>query len=361
MAMKVGIVGMPNAGKSSLFNALTKAGAEAANYPFTTIEPNVAVVPVRDERLVRVAETVGASEIVWDVIEVHDIAGLVAGASEGEGLGNRFLANIRETDAILHVVRAHHDPGILHSEGSVDPARDIETIETELMYADLEQAERRLERVVRQARSGDKAAVAEEGWLREVIAALQAGRPVRTVPAPDAAPEALRNLGSLTAKPVLFVANVDEGSDAVPEVVAAHAAASDAVAVAVSSRLEAELAELDEDEAAAMRADLGLSESGLERVARGAFALLHLLAFFTAGEGKPAQSWHLREGLTAWHAAGQIHSDIQKGFVRAEVIGADALVEAGGYAGARERGTLRLEGRDYVMRDGDVITVKFTP
>ena len=359
--MKVGIVGMPNAGKSSLFNALTKAGAEAANYPFTTIEPNVAVVPVRDERLERVAETLGASEIVWDVIAVHDIAGLVSGASEGEGLGNKFLANIRETDAIVHVVRAHHDDSILHSEGSVDPMRDIETIETELIYADLEQAERRIDRVVRQARGGDKAAIAEEAWLREVIAALQEGRTVRTVPVPEAAPDALRNLSPLTAKPVLFVANVDEGSEEVPPEIEAHAAAQDAVAVAVSSRLEAELSELDDEDAAAMRADLGVSESGLDRVTHGAFALLHLIAFFTAGEAKPAQSWHLRTGLTAWHAAGAIHSDIQKGFVRAEVIGADALVEAGGYAGARERGTLRLEGRDYVMRDGDVITVKFTP
>jgi hypothetical protein len=259
------------------------------------------------------------------------------------------------------VVRAHHDDAILHSEGSVDPLRDIETVETELIYADLEQAERRVDRVVRQARGGDKAAVAEEAWLREVIAALQEGRTVRTVPVPEAAPEALRNLSPLTAKPVLFVANIDEGSDAVPPEIAAHAAAQDAVAVAVSSRLEAELSELDEDEAAAMRADLGVGESGLDRVAHGAFALLHLIAFFTAGEAKPAQSWHLRKGLTAWHAAGAIHSDIQKGFVRAEVIGADALVDAGGYAGARERGTLRLEGRDYVMQDGDVITVKFTP
>jgi ribosome-binding ATPase len=359
--MKVGIVGMPNAGKSSLFNALTKAGAEAANYPFTTIEPNVAVVGVRDERLERVAATVGASEIVWDVIAFHDIAGLVSGASEGEGLGNKFLANIRETDAIVHVVRAHHDESILHSEGSVDPMRDIETIETELIYADLEQAERRVDRVARQARGGDKAAVAEEAWLREVIAALQEGRTVRTVAVPEAAPDALRNLSPLTAKPVLFVANVDEGDDEVPPEIAAHAAAQDAVAVAISSRLEAELSELDDEDAAAMRADLGVSESGLDRVTHGAFSLLHLIAFFTAGEGKPAQSWHLRKGLTAWHAAGEIHTDIQKGFVRAEVIGAEALVEAGGYAGARERGTLRLEGRDYVMQDGDVLTVKFTP
>jgi GTP-binding protein YchF len=359
--MKVGIVGMPNAGKSSLFNALTKAGAEAANYPFTTIEPNVAIVPVRDERMEQVAELLKASEIVWDTIAFHDIAGLVKGASEGEGLGNKFLANIRETDAIIHVVRAHTDSSILHSEGSVDPARDIETIETELIYADLEQAERRLERVLRMARGGDKEATAEEAWLRAVVAALQSGKPVRGIPVPDAAPESLRNLNPLTSKPVLFVANVDEGDDAVPPEIQAHADAIGAGAVAVSSRLEAELGEMDDADAAEMRADLGVSESGLDRVAQGAFALLHLNSFFTAGEGTIAQSWHLKDGLTAWHAAGEIHTDIQKGFVRAEVISWDALVDAGGFAGARERGTLRLEGRDYVMRDGDVINVKFTP
>lgn len=350
---------MPNAGKSSLFNALTKAGAEAANYPFTTIEPNVAVVPVVDERLERVSEVVGCSEIVWDTIAFHDIAGLVAGASKGEGLGNQFLANIRETDALVHVVRAHGDPNVIHSEGSVDPARDIDTIETELVYADLEQAERRHQRVVREARGGDKHAIAEERWLAQVIAALQEGRPARTVPVPDEAPDAARLLQPLTAKPVLFVANVDEGDDDVPAQVAEHAATHGARAVAISSRLEAELSELDDEEAAAMRADLGVSESGLQRVVRGAFELLELLAFFTAGEAKPAQCRHLRRGLTAWHAAGEIHTDIQKGFVRAEVIGWEQLVDAGGYAGARDRGTLRLEGRDYVMCDGDVITVRF--
>jgi GTP-binding protein YchF len=359
--MKVGIVGLPNAGKSSLFNALTKAGAEAANYPFTTIEPNIAVVPVVDDRLVRVSETIGSSELVWDTIDFHDIAGLVRGASEGEGLGNKFLANIRETDALVHVVRAHTDAGVIHPEGEVDPLRDIEIIETELVYADLEQAERRHAKVVRDARGGDKTAIAEEAWLREVVEALQAGNAVRTVPVPDAAPNAARDLGSLTSKPVLFVANVDEGDDAVPDAIARHAAAQGAVAVAVSSRLEAELSELDDEDAAAMRADLGVAESGLQRVVHGAFALLDLIAFFTAGEAKPAQSWHLRRGMTAWHAAGEIHSDIQKGFVRAEVIAWEALVDAGGYAGARDRGTLRLEGRDYVMGDGDVITVKFTP
>jgi ribosome-binding ATPase len=368
VSTRIGIVGMPNAGKSSLFNALTKAGAEAANYPFTTIEPNVAVVPVRDARLEEVARTVGASEIVWDTIDFHDIAGLVAGAHKGEGLGNRFLANIRETHALVHVVRAHGDEGVVHPEGSVDPLRDIETIEAELVLADLEQAERRVERVAKQARGGDRVAVAEEAWLRAVIEQLQAGRPARGLPVPEEAPGAARELGALTSKPVLFVANVDEGSEEVPAQIAAHAAAQGARAVAISSRIESELAELDDEDAAAMREELlgrppGGPDGGapIQRVVREAFALLELIAFFTAGEAKPAQSWHLRRGLTAWHAAGEIHSDIQKGFVRAEVIGWRELVDAGGYAGARERGTLRLEGRDYAMADGDVITVKFTP
>ncbi len=313
----------------------------------------MAIVPVRDTRMEQVAALLKSSEIVWDTIAFHDIAGLVKGASEGEGLGNKFLANIRETDAIVHVVRSHTDSSILHSEGSVDPARDIETIETELIYADLEQAERRHERVLRQARGGDKELTAEQRWLEAIIAELQAGKTVRATvvdhPVPDAAPESLRNLSPLTSKPVLFVVNVDEGSDEIPPEILAHAEAIGAKAVAVSSRLEAELSEMDEEDAAEMRADLGVSESGLERVAQGAFALLQLNSFFTAGEGTIAQSWHLRDGLTAWHAAGQIHTDIQKGFVRAEVIGWDALVDAGGYAGARERGTLRVEGRDYVV------------
>ncbi len=359
--MKVGIVGMPNAGKSSLFNALTRAGAEAANYPFTTIEPNVAIVPVADDRLEQVAELLKASNVVHDTIAFHDIAGLVRGASEGEGLGNKFLANIRETDALVHVVRAHGDDNVIHPEGRVDPRADIDTIETELIYADLEQAERRLERVVKAARGGDKVAVAEGEWLRVLIAALQEGRPARTVPPPADAPHALRDLSPLTAKPVLFVANVDEGDDTVPAEVVEHAAAHGAQAVAVSSRIEAELSELDDEEAAVMREELGIAESGLQRIVRGAFSLLDLIAFFTVGEAKPAQSWHLRRGLTAWHAAGQIHSDIQRGFVRAEVIAWDALLDAGGYGVARERGTLRVEGRDYAMQDGDVLTVKFTP
>ncbi len=359
--MKVGIIGMPNAGKSSLFNALTRAGAQAANYPFTTIEPNVAVVPVEDERIERVAATVGASEIVWDTIAFHDIAGLVAGAHKGEGLGNQFLANIRETDALLHVVRVHGDSNVIHPEGSVDPQRDIEIIETELIFADLEQAERRHQRVAREARGGDSHAIAQEQWLAAVIEALSGGRPARTVPLPDDAPDAMRLLAPLTGKPVLFVANVDEGDGELPAVVAEHAAAQRAGAVAIPSRLEAELSELSDEDAAAMRADLQLNASGLELVVSGAFQLLELIAFFTADEAKPAQSWHLKRGSTAWDAAGAIHSDIQKGFVRAEIIGCEALVEAGGYSAARERGTLRTEGRDYLVADGDVITVNFTP
>jgi len=250
---------------------------------------------------------------------------------------------------------------VVHPEGKVDPLSDIDTIETELVYADLEQAERRRERVIRTARGGDRHAIAEAEWLGKVIEALQAGKPARTVPAPADALDAMALLSPLTAKPVLFVANVEEGTDAVPPAIAAHAEAQGAEAVAVSARLEAELGELPEDDAAMMRDDLGLAESGLETVVRGAFSLLHLVAFFTAGEDKPAQSWHLRRGLSVWHAAGLIHSDIQKGFVRAEVVSWDALRDAGGYGGARERGTLRLEGRDYVVTDGDVITVKFTP
>ncbi|MGO9885627.1 MAG: redox-regulated ATPase YchF [Solirubrobacteraceae bacterium] len=359
--MKVGIVGMPNAGKSSLFTALTGAAAEAANYPFTTIEPNVAIVPVADQRLDAVANTVHASKVVPDTIAFHDIAGLVAGAHKGEGLGNQFLANIRETDAIVHVVRTHHDPNVVHPDGHIDPLADIETIETELIYADLEQAERRLERVAKTAKSGDRHAIAEAGWLRELIEALRQGKPARTVAPPADARDAMMLLQPLSAKPVLFVANVDEGSHEVPVAVAEHAASVGASAVAVPARLEAELAELAPEDADAMRADLDLQESSLDTVVRGAFSLLELIAFFTAGEDKPAQSWHLRRGRSVWEAAGLIHSDIQRGFVRAEVVTWDQLRDAGGYAGARERGTLRLEGRDYPVADGDVITVKFTP
>ena len=359
--MKVGIVGLPNAGKSSLFNALTGARAEVANYPFTTIEPNVTVLPVPDERLDQVATAARASPAVPDTIQFHDIAGLIGGAHRGEGLGNQFLAHIRETDAILHVVRAHEDPQVVHPEGRIDPLADVGTVESELLLADLEQAERRLERAERTARSGQRDAVEEERWLRELVEALLAGRPARTVPVPADAPDALRLLGPLTAKPVLFVVNVDEAGQEIPPALLEHAAAQGAQVVAVAARLEAELAELDAGEAEAMRAELGLAEPGLSRVIRAAFELLDLIAFFTAHEGRPAQSWHIPRGSTALDAAGAVHSDMRRGFVRAEVVGWEELVDASSYAAARERGTLRLEGRDYVVADGDVITVRFAP
>ena len=299
---------------------------------------------------------------MYDTIDFHDIAGLVRGAHEGEGLGNKFLANIREVDAIVHVVRAHHDANVIHPEGEVDPRRDIDTIETELLYADLEQAERRLERVTKQARGGDKQAQAEERWLTDVVAALQEGRPARTVPVPADAPDALRNLHPLTAKPVLLVANVDEGDDAVPPAVAEHAArdrrAGGRGLLAHRGR--------------AVRARRGGRERRCATTwasaspACGASSTAPSRCCTRSPSSPPARTSRRSPGTCAtasraWHAAGEIHSDIQKGFVRAEVVGWEALVEAGGYAGARERGVLRLEGRDYVMRDGDVITVKFTP
>ena len=251
--MRVGIIGLPNAGKSTLFNALTRAGAQTGDYPFTTIDPNVAVAQVPDQRLEQVAKTVGSSELMPATVGFHDIAGLVQGASEGEGLGNRFLGSIRETDAICHVVRCHTATGVPHPGGEVAPLRDIETVETELLLADLEQAERRLQRLTKQARSGDPAAIAERDWLEQVREALASGRPARSVAPPEAAPEATRQLHALTSKPVLYVANVDEGTQAVPAEVAAKAAGEGAVAVAVGARLEAELAELDPAEAAEMR------------------------------------------------------------------------------------------------------------
>jgi ribosome-binding ATPase len=317
---------------------------------------------VPDERLERVAATIGARPVVHETIEFHDIAGLVRGAHQGEGLGNKFLANIRETVAILHVVRVHDDPRVVHPEGRIDPLADVETIETELLFADLEQAERRLERVAKQAKSLDKAAIAEERWLRDVVEALREGRAVRSVPEPDAAPGAAIRLSALTSKPVLYVANVAEGEPLEPPPeLAAHAEKRGARAAAVSARLDSELAELDDDESAVMRAELGVEESGLATVVREAFALLDLVQFFTAGQDSEARAWAIRRGTPARRAAGAVHSDMERGFVAAEITPWEALVEAGGYSQARERALQRIEGRDYLIQDGDVATFRFTP
>ncbi len=359
--MKVGIVGMPNAGKSTLFNALTRAGAEAAGYPFTTIEPNVAIAPVPDERLDTLAATLEATPVVHEMLEVHDIAGLVKGASAGEGLGNQFLASIRETDAICHVVRAHSDGGVPHPDGRIDPVADAEMVEAELMLADLDTATRRLDRVSKQAKTLDKAAMAERDWLTAVVGALERGEPVRSVPVPDAVgADGPRQLQALTSKPVLYIANVDEGEDQVPADLAEHARRAGDEAIALSVKIEAELVELDDEEAAMMREELGLSESGLGRMVRAAHSLLELISFFTAGPAVEARAWNVRRGQSVWHAAGRIHTDIQDGFVKAEVIGWEDLVAMGSYTAARDKGLLRIEGRDYVMQDGDVITVKHT-
>ena len=356
--MKIGIVGLPNAGKSTLFNALTRAAAQTGAYPFTTIEPNVAIAAVPDERLARVGETVGSSKLVPATIAFHDIAGLVKGASEGEGLGNRFLASIRETDAVCHVVRCHSAEGVPHPDGTVDPIRDLETVEAELLLADLEQVERRLERVVKQARSGDERARAEHDWLAAVREALAAGRPARSVAPPEAAPDVPRQLHALTSKPVLYVANVGEDLPALPEPIADRAAREGAVAVALSARLEAELAELEAAEAAEIRASYEVAESGLERLVRAAYELLGLITFFTADAGKEAMARPLRRGATAWEAAGEVHTEIQQGFVKAEVIGWRELHECGGFNRARDRGLLRIEGRDYVVADGEVVHIR---
>ncbi len=356
--MKVGIVGLPNAGKTTLFNALTRAAAETAAYPFTTVEPNVAVVDVPDERLAAVAQAAEASPQVRETIEFHDIAGLVRGASAGEGLGNRFLAEIRETDAICHVVRTHGDERVPHPDGRVDPLADAEVVDAELLLADLDQAQRRLERVRKEAGSGAKEATAERDWLQRVVEALGRGEPARGVPAPALAPDAPAHLQALSSKPVLYVANVDEGDGEPPVELVEHARRQGAGCIAVSARIEAELAELPAGEATEMRAELGLVEPGLERLVRAAYELLDLVTFFTAHRGSEARARALGRGLTAWDAAGKVHTDIQAGFVRAEVIGWRELVDAGGYGEAREGGLIRTEGRDYVVRDGDVITIR---
>jgi GTP-binding protein YchF len=364
MGFRMGIVGLPNVGKSTLFNALTRtAAAQAANFPFCTIEPNVGEVAVPDPRLDRLAAIAQSRQVIPARITFVDIAGLVRGASKGEGLGNQFLANIREVDAIAHVLRCFADGAVTHVEGRVDPLADAATIETELMVADLESVERRRANLVRRMKGGDKDAAAQDRLLAAAEAALAAGRPARRVAVAADDRRAWGQLQLLTAKPVLYVCNVDEAAaatgNALSDRVAALAAAEGAGSVAISARIEEELAQLPAAEAAEFLAALGLAEAGLDRLIRAAYALLGLQTYFTVGP-KEARAWTIPRGTLAPQAAGVIHGDFERGFIRAETIAYEDYIAGNGEAGAREAGKFRLEGRGYEVRDGDVLHFLFS-
>ena len=361
MAIKCGIVGLPNVGKSTLFNALTAAEIPAENYPFCTIAPNVGVVAVPDPRLSVLAGIVQPQKIIPTAMEFVDIAGLVAGASKGEGLGNQFLANIRETNAIAHVVRCFENDDVTHVAGAINPLDDIETINTELALADLESVERQLAKAERSAKTNEKAAIAQRDTLRRVKAQLDAGLPVRSLDLSDDERQLLRELHLLTAKPVMYVANVDEhGFEGNPHLDAVRRLADDehSEVVPICAAIEAEIAQLAEQDRAEFLADLGLEEPGLDRVIRCGYRLLGLQTFFTAGP-KEVRAWTTRIGATAPRAAGEIHTDFEKGFIRAEVIAYEDFVRHQGEQGAKEAGRLRLEGKDYVVREGDVMHFRF--
>ena len=364
MGFKCGIVGLPNVGKSTLFNALTEtAAAAAANFPFCTIEPNVGQVPVPDPRLYKLAEIAGSQKVIETQLAFVDIAGLVRGASKGEGLGNQFLGNIREVDAIVHVLRCFENGDITHVDGRVDPIADAETVETELMLSDIESLERRVPALVKKGQGGDKEAKVAGAVLGRALDVLKEGKPARMVEAKDE--EEARVLAQaqlLTAKPVLYVCNVGEGEAAtgntLSEKVAAKAKAEGAASVVISAAIEAEISQMDPADRPDFLADLGLTETGLARVIRAGYDLLHLITFFTVGP-KEARAWTVEKGATAPNAAGVIHTDFEKGFIRAETIAYDDFVSLGGEHGAKEAGKLRLEGKEYLVKDGDVLHFRF--
>ena len=363
--MKLGIVGLPNVGKSTLFNSVTKAGAESANYPFCTIDPNIGIVPVPDHRLDVLSDMYKSGRIVPATIEFVDIAGLVKGASKGEGLGNQFLANIRECDAIVHVVRCFEDPNVIHVDGSVDPIRDIDTINLELIFADLEVLERRYAKVGKNARS-DKSLGKESALLKALIDHLQDGKSVRSYETEDEdEQELIRSYTLLTAKPVIYAANVAEGdladdgaSNPFVAQVREFAAEEGSEVFVISAQIEAELAELDDDEREMFLEDLGISESSLDKLIRASYHLLGLISFLTAGPME-SKAWTIKEGTKAPQAAGKIHSDFERGFIKAEVIAYDDLIANGSMTAAKEKGLVRIEGKEYVVKDGDVILFRF--
>lgn len=362
--MKIGIVGLPNVGKSTLFNAITKAGAESANYPFCTIEPNVGMVCVPDKRIDVLSKMYDTDKSTYATIEFVDIAGLVKGASKGEGLGNKFLSHIRETDAIAHVVRCFEDDQIVHVDGKIDPISDIETISLELVFADLETLIKRMDRVGKMTKSGDKKAIAEMELLRRIKEHLENGNPVRTMELTEEEKETIKDAFFLTDKKVIYVANVSESQisniDTDPKVmkVKEYAKAEGAEVIALCARLEEELSELDDEDKEMLMKDYGIEESGLDKLIKASYSLLGLISYLTAGK-QECRAWTITKGTKAPQAAGKIHSDFERGFIKAEVVSYDDLIKYGSMNATKEKGLVRLEGKDYVVQDGDIILFRF--